>query len=117
MPRGARKKSSPGVYHLLARGLYKQRIFNDEENHLAFLEKIRKYKKISGYKVFDYCLMSNHIQLLDTQTAVPVSFASPCLLDWTDAFISAQMLSAGQEEIYSYDRDFDRVEGLTRLNP
>jgi uncharacterized protein len=38
-------------------------------------------------------------------------------IDWTDAFISAQMLSAGQEEIYSYDRDFDRVEGLTRLNP
>ncbi len=38
-------------------------------------------------------------------------------IDWTDAFISAQMLSAGQEEIYSYDRDFDRVKGLARLSP
>jgi putative transposase len=45
MPRGARKKSSPGVYHLVARGIYEQRIFNDEEDHLDFIEKIRKYKR------------------------------------------------------------------------
>jgi putative transposase len=64
MQRGARKKSSSGVYQLVARGINKQRNFEDEEDYLFFLEKIRKYKKISGYKVFAYCLMSNHIHLL-----------------------------------------------------
>jgi len=58
MLRGARKKSSSGVYHVVARGINKQRIFEDEEDYLVFLEKIRKYKKISGYKVFAYCRMS-----------------------------------------------------------
>jgi predicted nucleic acid-binding protein len=38
-------------------------------------------------------------------------------IDWTDAFVGAQMLSAGQQEIYSYDRDFDRIIGLNRLKP
>ncbi len=64
MPRGARKKSSSGVYHVVARGINKQRIFEDEEDYLVFLEKIRKYKKISGCKVYAYCLMSNHVHLL-----------------------------------------------------
>ncbi len=62
MPRGARKKSSSGVYHVIALGINKQRIFENEEDHRVFLEKIRKYKKISSFKVFAYCLMSNHIE-------------------------------------------------------
>lgn len=38
-------------------------------------------------------------------------------VDWTDAFVAAQMLSRNQCEIYSYDRDFDRIEGIVRLEP
>ncbi len=38
-------------------------------------------------------------------------------IDWTDAFVAASMLSAGQEEIYSYDRDFDKIEGVIRVQP
>ncbi|MEW6772022.1 MAG: PIN domain-containing protein [Bacillota bacterium] len=38
-------------------------------------------------------------------------------VDWTDAFVAAQMLSRKQCEIYSYDRDFDRIEGIVRLEP
>ncbi len=64
MPRGARMKRSSGVYHVVARVINKQRVFEDEEDYRVFLEKIRKYKKISGYKVFAYCLMSHHIHLL-----------------------------------------------------
>jgi putative transposase len=64
MPRNARKKSSSGVYHVVVRGINKQRVFEDEEDYRVFLDKLRKYKKISGYKIFAYCLMSNHIHLL-----------------------------------------------------
>lgn len=64
MPRGARKKNSFGIYHVIVRGINKQRIFEDEGEYLVFLKKIRNYKKMSSYTVFAYCLMSNHIHLL-----------------------------------------------------
>lgn len=38
-------------------------------------------------------------------------------VDFSDALIAAEMLQAGQKEIYSYDRDFDRIPGLQRLEP
>jgi len=38
-------------------------------------------------------------------------------IDWTDAFIAAQMIESGQSEIYSYDRDFDIFPDLVRLEP
>lgn len=38
-------------------------------------------------------------------------------IDWTDAFVAACMLSSGQNIIYSYDRDFDKVDGLIRSVP
>ncbi|MEW6574257.1 MAG: PIN domain-containing protein [Bacillota bacterium] len=38
-------------------------------------------------------------------------------LDWTDAFTAAQMLIKNQGEIYSYDKDFDKLESVTRLEP
>ncbi|MCL6446552.1 MAG: PIN domain-containing protein [Armatimonadetes bacterium] len=38
-------------------------------------------------------------------------------LDWTDAFIAAQMLAKGRTQIYSYDHDFQKVPGISRLEP
>lgn len=64
MPRQARRKSESGVYHIMLRGINKQVIFGDEEDNLKFLETLKKYKAISGYKLFAYCLMSNHVHLL-----------------------------------------------------
>jgi uncharacterized protein len=38
-------------------------------------------------------------------------------IDWTDAFVAAQMIEKGQHEIYSYDQDFDRLPEIMRLEP
>jgi len=38
-------------------------------------------------------------------------------IDWTDAFVASQMLTANQNEIYSYDKDFDRIDGVKRIEP
>lgn len=38
-------------------------------------------------------------------------------IDWTDAFVAAQMISRSQKDIYSYDWDFDRIEGIKRIEP
>ena len=64
MPRGARKKSNTGIYHVVVRGINKQRIFEDEQDYRKFLEIIKSTQDKSGYIVYAYCLMSNHIHLL-----------------------------------------------------
>lgn len=64
MPRGPRQLSSSGIYHIMLRGINQQVIFEDDEDYLKFVEIIVKYKEICKYKVFAFCLMSNHIHLL-----------------------------------------------------
>ena len=38
-------------------------------------------------------------------------------IDWTDAFVAAQVITQKKCEIYSYDGDFDKVDGINRLEP
>ncbi len=38
-------------------------------------------------------------------------------IDWTDAFIAAQMIESGHTEIYSYDHDFEKLPGVVRIEP
>jgi len=38
-------------------------------------------------------------------------------INFSDALIAAEMLARGYAEIYSYDRDFDKVTGVERVEP
>jgi putative transposase len=64
MPRKARKKSKSGIYHIIMRGINRQNIFEDDEDNRKFLSILRKYKYISNYEIYAYCLMGNHVHLL-----------------------------------------------------
>ena len=64
MPRGPRVKSISGIYHVMLRGANRQEIFHDDIDCMRFLEIIEKYKKVSGMKVYAWCLMNNHVHLL-----------------------------------------------------
>ncbi len=64
MPRKARKRSETGVYHIVMRGINRQSIFENEEDYEKFMQTIYKYKTKSGYEVYAYCLMGNHVHLL-----------------------------------------------------
>lgn len=64
MPRAPRQKSQSGIYHIMLRGINQQIIFEDDEDYQKFIEILKNYKTVSGYKIFAYCLMSNHIHLL-----------------------------------------------------
>ena len=64
MPRIPRQKSESGIYHIMLRGINQQVIFEDFEDYSKFIETLETYKAVSGYKVFAYCLMSNHIHIL-----------------------------------------------------
>ena len=64
MPRKVRKQSKSGVYHIMIRGINQQRIFEDEEDFEKLLLTLIDTKAISEFKIFAYCLMSNHFHLL-----------------------------------------------------
>ena len=65
-----RLSSSLGIYHVVYRGINKQRIFEDNKDYEKFLSILRKYQPICGYKLIAYCLMSNHIHLYIHQNPV-----------------------------------------------
>ena len=64
MPRTPRLKSQSGIYHIMLRGINQQIIFEDDEDYIKFIDTLKSYKAISGYEVFAYCLMSNHVHIL-----------------------------------------------------
>lgn len=64
MPRRARVISSTGIYHIILRGVNQQQILEDKEDYEKFIEVLKDYKEISGYKLYAYCLMGNHLHLL-----------------------------------------------------
>lgn len=64
MSRRAREQSASGVYHVMLRGINRQVIFEDEEDYEKFLQVLQDCKSVSGFKIYAYCLMSNHVHLL-----------------------------------------------------
>lgn len=65
MPRIARvKKSLDGIYHIIERGNEKKDIFHDDADRIKFLKILQRNKEKYAYKVYAYCLMSNHVHLL-----------------------------------------------------
>jgi putative transposase len=73
MPRKAREKSSSDTYHIMLRGINKQTIFEDDEDKTRFLNTLKRYKEISKYQLYGYCLMDNHIHLLIKECEEPIS--------------------------------------------
>ena len=64
MGRSARLNYPDLVYHIINRGNNRQVIFADEDDYRQYLNTIQRYKKKYRFKLFAYCLMTNHIHLL-----------------------------------------------------
>lgn len=64
MPRMARKISKSKVYHIIFRGNDKQDIFLDKQDYLKMMKEIINTKEKYKYKIFAYCLMTNHVHLI-----------------------------------------------------
>lgn len=55
----------PGLtYHVINRGNNRDVIFAEEEDYYQYLNTIERYKKKYEFKLFAYCLMTNHVHLL-----------------------------------------------------
>ena len=73
MPRQARKLSNTNIYHVMIRGINRQTIFESEEDKNVFLSELGRCKEISGFKLYAFCLMSNHVHLLLEVQEEPLS--------------------------------------------
>jgi len=55
----------------MMRGINRQNIFEDQADYTKFLQTLKQYKEISGYQIYAYCLMGNHVHLLLKMGAEP----------------------------------------------
>lgn len=73
MPRAAREISENGIYHIMLRGINRQTIFEDDKDIERLIDTVKRYKSVSKYKLYAYCIMSNHTHFLIGETEEPVS--------------------------------------------
>lgn len=64
MPRGPRKLSELGFYHIILKGAGNQVIFEDDADYEAFLQMLGRAREKYSLSVLAWCLMSNHVHLL-----------------------------------------------------
>lgn len=64
MPRVARQISETKIYHLIWRGVNRQKIFSCSGDYSIFILKLKKYAELFSIEIYAYCLMPNHVHLL-----------------------------------------------------
>ena len=63
LPRNGRRKSSSDFYHVIIRGINRERIF-ETNRHKEKLTKYLKEREVETVEIYAYCIMSNHLHLL-----------------------------------------------------
>lgn len=74
MPRNARILPEAGVFHVLTRGNNREAVFHTPEDFRSYLELLNRIQKLHSFKLYHYCLMTNHVHLLlETSSGHPLS--------------------------------------------
>lgn len=97
MPRAGRKQSESGIYHIMLRGINRQNLFEDDEDRQKFSETLAFYKEKSGYRIYAYCIMSNHVHILMKEVKEPLSLI---------------MKRISSSYVYYYNRKYNRCGHL-----
>ncbi len=72
MSRTARKKAESRIYHVILRGINRQKIFRTDADYQKFLYLLKRTKEITKFELYAYCLMPNHIHLLMMEGEKPL---------------------------------------------
>jgi len=81
MARKQREVSNSGIYHVMLRGVNKQRIFENPSDYAAMYRILRYVREIDtkqqnsaqpNYFLYAYCLMDNHVHLLIQPNSVEI---------------------------------------------
>ena len=69
MSRPPRLEFSGAVYHVIARGNEQRDVFRDDSDRELYLQRLARYQARFRFRLYAYCLMTNHIHLaLETET-------------------------------------------------
>ena len=60
MPRLRRIKSNDSIYHVMVKSIKEIMLFRDDNDKKLFLKTMKYYQMLYKFKVYAYCLMSNH---------------------------------------------------------
>ncbi len=88
---------SPGIHHVLNRGVEKRNVFVDRADYLYFLRILKKNSDAFDFRVLSYCLMPNHYHLL---------------VDMKNENLSEAVKSLNQNYAQYFNRKYERVGGL-----
>ena len=61
----SRETAEPtGIYHVILIGINRRQIFFDDEDSETFIRLLKRFRDVSGFDLYAYCLMGNHVHLL-----------------------------------------------------
>lgn len=93
MPRTARIKSPVGIYHVMIRSISEIDLYRSDDDKNRYLEILKKYQSIFLFKVYSYCLMTNHAHFV---------------IDTCGSDISKIMKCVNQSYVSYYNPKYDR---------
>ncbi|MGC4018655.1 MAG: transposase [Muricomes sp.] len=64
MPRDKRRESKTGVYHIIVRGNNKEKIFERDNDKIAFKTILKKAVEEYPVTIYAYCIMGNHAHIM-----------------------------------------------------
>ncbi len=64
MPRQARVESETGYYHVMERGINKEKIFNTEKEKDKIISIIKEKTNEESCQIAAYCIMNNHLHMI-----------------------------------------------------
>ena len=93
MPRPPRLYSKSKVYHIILKGIDNQDIFYDDQDREFFLKQVSITKQEYNYKLYSYCLMSNHVHMI---------------IKCQDVFLSKSIQSLLVRYVYYFNKKYKR---------
>ena len=64
MPTKIRTFANSKIYHIIIKGIDDQNIFYDNQDRNMFLNHLKTSQEKFKFKIYSYCLMSNHVHLV-----------------------------------------------------
>jgi REP element-mobilizing transposase RayT len=59
-----RNEIAGGIYHVIARGVDRRRIFADSEDYETYMRLLATVTRRQGWHLLCYCLIPNHVHLM-----------------------------------------------------
>jgi putative transposase len=73
MSRPPRLEFAGAVYHVIARGNEQRDVFRDDSDREFYLRRLARYQTKFRFRLYAYCLMTNHVHLALETGPVPLS--------------------------------------------